>query len=397
MSQSATAVVKVLLVDDLEENLTALEALLADPALELLKARSGEAALELLLIHDVALALLDVQMPGMDGFELAELMRGTERTRHVPIIFVTAGAHEQQRVFRGYDAGAVDFLFKPIDPHMLRHKVDTFVELHRQRLQLAAQVEQIKKLNAELSDTLALNERFVAAVGHDLRTPLNNVTLATATLMPRLRDDQDRRLLERVRVSAQRMGKMIDELFDLARARQSGGIPVTPEDDVDLLQVSERVVAELTQAPPERTIEVRHRGDLRGRWDATRLSQVISNLLTNALRHGARDCPVSLELDGTRAREVTLEVENRGEISPDALPTLFEPFRRGATRRSNTEGLGLGLFIVQQVVRAHGGEVRADCARGCTRFRVTLPRRARGLEEPVSRAAAGPQLASSQG
>ena len=103
---------KCLLVDDLDENLLALDALLRRAGVELLHARSGPEALELLLEHDVALALLDVQMPEMDGFELAELMRGSERTRHVPIIFVTAGAHDQRRVFQGYESGAVDFLLQ---------------------------------------------------------------------------------------------------------------------------------------------------------------------------------------------------------------------------------------------------------------------------------------------
>ncbi|HMI91036.1 MAG TPA: response regulator, partial [Polyangiales bacterium] len=114
--------IKFLLVDDVPENLVALAALMRRDGLELLHARSGAEALELLLVHDVALALLDVQMPEMDGFELAELMRGAERTKHVPIIFVTAGDHDPRRVFEGYESGAVDFLFKPLDPHVVRSK-----------------------------------------------------------------------------------------------------------------------------------------------------------------------------------------------------------------------------------------------------------------------------------
>ena len=129
--------VTLLLVDDLEENLVAMEALLRGPAVRVLKARSGEEALELLLVHEVALALVDVQMPGMDGFELAELMRGSERTKHVPIVFVTAGAHDRKRMFRGYDSGAVDFLYKPVEPHILTNKVNVFVELFRQKQALA--------------------------------------------------------------------------------------------------------------------------------------------------------------------------------------------------------------------------------------------------------------------
>ncbi|HKT76305.1 MAG TPA: response regulator [Sphingobium sp.] len=134
---------RILAVDDVEENLTALEALLADEGIELLKARSGVQALELLLVHDVALALLDVQMPGMDGFELAELMRGTERTRRVPIIFLTAVATDERRRFRGYEAGAVDYLLKPVDTHILRNKTAVFVELFRQRQELARQRDEL--------------------------------------------------------------------------------------------------------------------------------------------------------------------------------------------------------------------------------------------------------------
>ncbi|RYD42243.1 MAG: response regulator, partial [Verrucomicrobiaceae bacterium] len=128
--------IKFLLVDDLDANLLALEGLLERDGLQLLKARSGHEALELLLLHDIALALIDVQMPEMSGFELAELMRGTERTRTVPIIFLTAGVVDQQRRIRGYETGAVDFLPKPIDPENLRNKADTFYELARQREEL---------------------------------------------------------------------------------------------------------------------------------------------------------------------------------------------------------------------------------------------------------------------
>jgi len=129
--------VTLLLVDDLEENLVAMAALLRGPGLRLLKARTGAEALELLLVNEVALALVDVQMPDMDGFELAELMRGSERTKHVPIVFVTAGAHDRKRLFQGYDSGAVDFLYKPIEPHILTNKVAVFVELFRQKQALA--------------------------------------------------------------------------------------------------------------------------------------------------------------------------------------------------------------------------------------------------------------------
>ncbi len=127
----------ILLVDDLEENLIAMSALLRAPDVRVLMARSGAEALEIVLVNEVALALVDVQMPDMDGFELAELMRGSERTKYVPIVFITAGAHDRQRQFKGFNFGAVDFLYQPVEPHVLTSKVAVFVELFRQKKALS--------------------------------------------------------------------------------------------------------------------------------------------------------------------------------------------------------------------------------------------------------------------
>ena len=146
--------IKFLLVDDVEENLTALEALLKRDDLELVKARSGPEALELLLVHEFALALLDVQMPGMDGFELAELMRSTERTRRIPIIFMSAVATDERRLFRGYEAGAVDYLLKPVDTRILSNKTDLFFELARQRRELAQQRDELSTTAESLATAL---------------------------------------------------------------------------------------------------------------------------------------------------------------------------------------------------------------------------------------------------
>src|SRR4051794_28034969 len=142
--------IPVLLVDDLDENLLALKALLQREGLEFHTARTGEDALELMLVHDYALALLDVQMPGMDGFELAEFMRSNERSRHIPIIFVTAGSADVSRRFRGYEAGAVDFIQKPIEADVLRSKADVFFDLYAQRRQVIAQRDELAAMAERL-------------------------------------------------------------------------------------------------------------------------------------------------------------------------------------------------------------------------------------------------------
>ncbi|MEO8004575.1 MAG: hybrid sensor histidine kinase/response regulator [Betaproteobacteria bacterium] len=360
--------VKCLLVDDLEENLLVLSTLLRRDDVELIQARSGREALELLLVHDVALAFLDVQMPEMDGFELAELMRGSERTRNVPIIFVTAGSHDSFRQFKGYEAGAVDFLYKPVDVRILKNKADVFFQLHRQKLQLAQELR-------ERSETLRLNEMFTAVLGHDLRNPLGAILMAAQLLAHQTEDEGVRKTAERMRTSGMRMSRMIDAMLDLARARLAGGIPVTPA-AADFGNVIERVLREHEVSFPGRQVEYRHEGDLHGQWDADRLAQMASNLISNALQYGNKDSPIEVQLDGTQRDTILLSVANAGTIPDEVLPRIFDPFRGGERLPGQNEGLGLGLYIVQQIVHAHRGSIAVDSDNGRTTFRVTIPRAA---------------------
>jgi two-component system sensor histidine kinase/response regulator len=363
--------VKCLIVDDAEENLLALSALLERDDVQVLTARSGPEALELLLIHDVALAFLDVHMPEMDGFELAELMRGSERTRRIPLIFVTAGTREQQRMFKGYDTGAVDFIHKPIEPRILQNKADVFFELYRQRRQMALELK-------DRTEALRLNEMFSALLAHDLRTPLSAI-MASAQLLQRRTDD--RASLEaaaRIVSSGKRMACMIEDVLDLARARLAGGIIVKRE-SADIKALVERVVREHQAAVPARRIESTYDGEFTGLWDPERLAQVASNLIGNALKHGNPNASVRVRLEGTRGDSVSLVVKNGGTIAPDVLAHLFDPFRSGQREPGRGEGLGLGLYIVSQIVKAHHGTVDVQSGQGDeTSFRVRLPRTATG-------------------
>jgi signal transduction histidine kinase len=360
--------VKCLLVDDLEENLLALSALLRRDDVEVLTARSGPEALELLLAHDVALALLDVQMPKMDGFELAEFMRGSERTREIPIIFVTAAARDQHRLFKGYESGAVDFLYKPIEPHILEGKAEVFFRLARQKQQLAQQLQ-------DKTEALRLNEMFMAVLGHDLRNPLSAILMAAHMVQHQSADETVRATAKRIVTSGRRMTRMIDDLLDLARARLAGGIPLKMIQS-DLAEPVQKIVREYETAFPERQIELQQHGNLTGEWDADRLAQAASNLIGNALQHGTPAARVEVRLDGSQGDGVVLSVTNEGGIPAHVLPHLFEPFQGGQRQPGQNQGLGLGLYIVQQIVHAHLGAVEVQTANAkLTVFKVKVPRR----------------------
>jgi signal transduction histidine kinase len=355
-----------LLVDDLEENLVALAALLRRDDVEVLTARSGVEALDLLLRHDVALAIVDVQMPEMDGFELAELMRGSERTRHVPLIFVTAGARDQHRVFKGYDAGAVDFLHKPIEPHVLANKAGVFFELYRHRRQLQ------EDLRAR-TETLRLNETFTAVLGHDLRTPLSAILTGASLLEQRSSEPAVREIAARIGSSGRRMNRMIADMLDFARARLAGGIPIARR-AADAGGLVQRVVQEHQATFPRRTIVIEQQGNLGGRWDPDRIAQVASNLIGNALIHGDAAASVIVRIDGCRPDEVRLSVENEGTIERDRLPRLFDPFGGVRPDGGRRDGLGLGLYIAQQIAGAHAGHIDVRSADGRTVFELRVPR-----------------------
>jgi two-component system, sensor histidine kinase and response regulator len=359
--------VKCLLVDDLPENLLALSELLRQDDVEILEARSGTEALEMLLVHDVALAFLDVQMPDMDGFELAELMRGSARTRHIPIIFVTAGARDQHRLFKGYESGAVDFLYKPIESQILRNKAAVFFQLDRQKRQLDHELH-------ERTETLRLNEMFTALLAHDLRNPLNAI-VTSAHLIQRISSEPVAKdSAARILSSGQRMSRLIEDMLDLARARVGGGIAVKPQQgEFDVLVGP--VVREHQAASPDRNIEVIRSGVLSGQWDPDRIAQVASNLIGNALKHGDPRGPVKVRLDGTHRDKVVFSVENDGVIPAERHAGLFDPFKDGQQRVGRNEGLGLGLYIVQQIVSAHAGSIDVHSEQDLrTIFKVQLPR-----------------------
>jgi signal transduction histidine kinase len=230
-----------------------------------------------------------------------------------------------------------------------------------------------KRSEQEAARIGAFREQLVGIVGHDLRNPLTAI-LAATTLLDRLGtlDDRQRYAVQRISSSAERMQRMISDLLDLARTRLGQGLPLSRK-PCDLFDIARQVVDELAVAWPGRPIEVQTHGEGRGEWDAERLAQVFSNLVGNALQHSRDDTKVVVSIQGSTTG-VQLAVQSEGEPIPaDVLPSVFDAFQRG--RNKAGVGVGLGLYIVRQIVVAHGGQVdvRSHPAEGTT-FTVTLPR-----------------------
>jgi PAS domain S-box-containing protein len=240
----------------------------------------------------------------------------------------------------------------------------------------AADVTEQKRVQEALAEALAFRERMLGILGHDLRNPLSAVRILAQLLLRRTDVSDDARVqLAHIDRAGKRMLEMIATLLDFSESRSNGALPISPE-PTDLHEVTRAVVAELLVANPGREIELVTGGDGHGRWDPARMAQVVSNLVGNALTHGARDEPVTVSVGGN-ADELHVAVSNAGiPIPPELLTSIFEPFcGRKRSDTSHARGLGLGLYIAKQIVSAHGGDIaaRSTAAEGTT-FTVRVPR-----------------------
>jgi signal transduction histidine kinase len=369
--------INFLLVDDLEENLLALEALLQREGLTCLKARSGEEALELLLVHDVALALLDVQMPSMDGFQLAEFMRGNERARHIPIIFVTAGSADLQRRFRGYEAGAVDFIQKPIEPTVLRSKANVFFDLHQQRRQIERQRDELEAAAQALRRADRHKDSFLAVLAHELRNPVAALSGGLHLLGKDLPPERAGDIRARMDRMLTHLSHLVDDLLDVSRVNQ-GKISLKTE-RIQLSQILQSAIEAsqhyIDAGSHSFTIEIPDEAI----WldaDHTRLAQVVANLLNNAAKYTPEGGAISLSAS-SGPRMVEIKVSDTGVGIPLEMQAgIFEIFAQVEDHLTKAQGgLGIGLALVRQLVTLHGGTIDVESAgegKGST-FSVRIP------------------------
>jgi len=401
--------VKILIVDDREENLFAMEALLESPDLLIITARSGNEALGILLEQEVALILLDVQMPGMNGFETAELIRGSSRTKHIPIIFVTAISKETRHIFQGYESGAVDYLFKPIEPDILKSKVRVFIDLHQQKQTLENITRKLETTISELIESrkkLRQNEEsirdawktaekardsaeeanrakseFLANMSHEIRTPLNGIIgMADLALLEKCPPHQKERI-ESIKQSGESLLEILNEILDLSKIEaervELESIPFNP------MEIIERVVRMLSIKIYEKNLELICKIDPaipdQVIGDPTRFRQIVLNLLSNAYKFTEKgEIRISANIETSTGQKIMLQfiISDTGiGIPKNKLEQLFQSFQQAEASTSRKYGgTGLGLTITRKLLDLMNGDIRVESDQGLgSTFYVRIP------------------------
>lgn len=363
---------KILVVDDRRENLFAMEKTLRTLGCEVYTAESGNEALSYTLRHDFALLLLDVNMPEMDGFELAELLRMNEETKNIPIIFVTAINKEDKSVFKGYESGAVDYLFKPVDTDILLSKVKVFLELNMKR-------KELELIQAELERSNRSLQEFAQVVSHDLKNPLNVITGLCELMEAKHAEGlspKGRQYVAHISSAAKRMTSLITDILSFSQANAQPG-QLT---EVDLNRVYEDVLADLDsrlkqtggcveKLDPLPVVEA----------DPTQMYQLLLNLIGNAVKYHRPDTPPRVRVygEGTdQDHQVAFVIEDNGiGMNPEDIPAIFTPFQR-LDNAKGFEGTGLGLATVKGILERHGGDIAVSSRPGVgTKFRVVMQAR----------------------
>ena len=381
-----SAAVKILIVDDLPQNLIALEHQLDELGAEIVKAESGEAALEHLLLNDFALIILDVQMPGMDGYETAEFIRNNKRHRNTPIIFLTALSTEEMYVFKGYESGAVDYISKPFNPVILRSKIRVFIELYRavqiqreleqanfqkelDRANYQRDLEQVRAANAEASSRA--RSAFIANMSHEIRTPLNAILGYAGLLKRRTQDKDTSDKLRKIVTAGQHLLGVINDILDMSKI-DSGKLRLE-DNSVNLPQILDDVRDLISGVCQSKGLELMVDIDpslpphLRG--DKVRITQCILNFANNAVKfteNGHVKITVKKVSETDDSLMCKFIVTDTGiGIAQEVLPRLFSAFEQAESSTTRKYGgTGLGLVITQRLARQMGGDAGADSVLG---------------------------------
>jgi two-component system, sensor histidine kinase and response regulator len=390
---TAGTLAPVLVVDDVEANLVAVEALLEPLRCKVVRAHSGDEALRRVLVHEFAVILLDVMMPGLDGIATAQIIKSRPSTCRVPIIFLTAIETRSNEISLGYAQGAVDFLVKPVDPDILRSKVAVFVELFQQRQELKAQTELAQQREREAVENRRLyesergarahaeaiaraREHILAVVSHDLRNPMSVIATKAGLLKRKHAMGQAEDVsagMELIERNIRRMEALVSDLLDTARIK-SGNLSIDAKTEAVLpmvQQATDQLRPALSTKAQRLEVAVSE-GLPSARCDRDRVFQVFSNLVGNASKYSREGTTIQIEAQ-ERPGEILFVVSDQGSgIAPDHLPHIFEPYWQASPERRH--GLGLGLAIVKGIIEAHQSRIWVESRPGTgTQFYFTLP------------------------
>ncbi len=369
----------ILLVDDHPKNLVALEAILDSSEYHLVKATSGKEALRCLLNQDFAVILLDVRMPDLDGFETAALIKEREKSRRIPIIFLTAVDKTDPSIFKGYSIGAVDYMFKPLSPTILKSKVAVFVDLYKKQEEIiqlnqtlerrvAERTSMLEIANKKLEEVGVLKGEFFADISHELRTPLSVIRgEAEVTLRGKEKPVAEyKKALQYIILLTEQLNQLVSDLLFLARS-ESGDIRIDRR-QVPLQEILTHVCREGETLAIKKEIKVAltHQDqDILVQGDAQRLKQLFLILVDNAIKYSnpGGDVRISLQRDEKCGRVVVSD-DGIG-VSEEALPYVFKRFYRAEKAGSMARGgAGLGLSIAKWIVEAHEGVISVSSVVG---------------------------------
>jgi two-component system, sensor histidine kinase len=403
--------VNLLLVDDRAENLLALEAILEPLGQNLIRATSGPEALKHVLATEFAAILLDVQMPGMNGFEVAEIIKSREKSRTIPIIFLSAISKEDAYVFKGYSMGAVDYVFKPFNPDVLRSKVAVFVDLYLKQREIQRQADllresqkrelelehrtslleaearsaaKLSQMNEELhrrqlalEQAMGARNRFYASMSHELRTPINAVIGYSTLMLDNIYgplNAKQKEGLQRTLKAARHLLELVNDVLDLSKI-EAGKIelslqPVMFPSLIEDLFVTVRPLAD--EYGSTLSLEMEAEEPFTVVSDPRRVRQILLNLLSNAIKFGEGK-PIRVVCKQNESKGVEIEVIDQGVgIANDDIARIFEEFVQ--VSESKQPGTGLGLPISRRLAQLLDGSLIVESvpAKGST-FRLTLP------------------------